>query len=97
MVNAPMDALSYSLRFDTTGLAHRVSVREERHPPHLQRSAVTASVIGGRELRCAKGSARGRLNQAQGHCLLQSWRSRMRRSNVAYFNAERYEYWKLSK
>jgi len=35
MVTSPIDALSYSLCFDTTSLAHRDAVRGERHPPHL--------------------------------------------------------------
>ena len=35
MVTSPMDALSFSLCFDTASLAHCDAVRGERHPPHL--------------------------------------------------------------
>ncbi|MFV0359251.1 hypothetical protein, partial [Tropicimonas sp.] len=35
MLTSPLDALSYSLCFDTTSLAHRDAVRGERHPHHL--------------------------------------------------------------
>jgi hypothetical protein len=35
MLISPMDALSFSLCFDTTSLAHCDAVWGERHPPHL--------------------------------------------------------------
>src|SRR5690606_8171329 len=40
MLTSPMDALSYSLCFDTTSLAHRDAVRGERHPPHLWKTCL---------------------------------------------------------
>ena len=36
MVTSPMDALSFSLCFDTASLAHCDAVGGERHPPHLR-------------------------------------------------------------
>lgn len=38
---SPMDALFFSLCFDTTSLAHREAVRSDRHPPHLRAPLVT--------------------------------------------------------
>src|SRR5690606_10944047 len=42
----PMDALSNSLCFDTTSLAHRDAVRGERHPHHLHPKPLILRDVG---------------------------------------------------